>query len=451
MPDYPDATNRPEDLEGNGLIDAGGTPLSELLQDIDALVDRFVAGGDGTKEVDERFARFVRSAVGYCESVRGKDPESAFNDVRYVLTLCQKVAAKGGMRDASRIAYARALRSSGAIASDLYRRYSDISYHVSAIEWELEALGIIVQLEGKARGDWGLWANTLNSISVSSFRLRNYSVALPLADLAARFAEKLGNDEQELRARVLRCKAASYLAYAEDYEARLTAYVHPFEHADVPGDIEGVRGGVLEVVERASMGACEADRDRAWDAKITLAQGHRLFGNYDAAAKVLEEVIRECEDKIGDKAIHLDALPAPEDLIRIRTELKTLGRALYQLALVEEGLDSFQAAYEHARTATAYRFLIEGLDHIDVRKSYDLMKRLESCEGVHPDLDMEDYPYAIQLAQVEEHFVQGGRGLRPIEVADRIVRGDRIPVYQVFGLASEEELEGLLGRLGLSS
>ena len=451
MPDNPNDLNQPEDHESNDLLNAGGTPLTELLTDVDALIDRFLTSGDEARKVDEGFARFIGAAVGYCESIRGKDSESAFNDAKYALMLCQKFAAKGGMRDNSKIAYARALRSTGAIASDLYRRYSDISYHVSAVEWELEALGIIVQLEDRTKGDKGLWANTLNSVSVSSYRLRNYSVALPLADLASQFAERLGDENKELKARVFRCRAASYLAYAEDYAAGLTAYVHPYKSERVPVDAADVKGNALKVVEQASLGACEADKERVWDSKVTLAQKYYLSGEDDAAVRVLKEVIKECEDRVEEKSIRLVAPPRPEELVRIRTELKTLGRSLYQLALVEESQENIQDAFEHARTATVYRFLIEGLDHIDVRKSYGLLKRLELCEGFSVGADAADYPYAGQIEQVEEHFAQGGRGLRPVEIADRIVRGDRVPVYQVLGLANENEFKGLMSRLGLSS
>ncbi len=449
MPDV--KVGKPDDFEGNELLDAGKTPLTELLEEIDALVDGYLSDGKSAGEVDEGFARFIRAAVGHCESIRGKDPESAFNDARFVLALCQKFAEKGGMRDSSRIAYARALRSSGAIASDLYRRYSDIAYHVSAIEWELEALGIIVQLEDGTKCDKGLWANTLNSVSVSSFRLRNYSVALPLADLAARFAGELGDKNKALKARVLRCRAASYLAYAEDYEARLTAYVHPFEDASIPRDVGEVMSNALEVAGQSSADACETDKGRTWDAKITLAQKHHLSGEDDKAVEVLAKVIQECNKKVKEKSISLEAPPTPDELNKVRAELKTLGRALHQMALVEERQKKVQDAFGHARTATAYRFLIEGLNHVDVRKSYVLMKRLESCEGMPADLTMAGYPYEEQITQVEKHFVQGGRGLGPVEIADRIVRGDRVPVYQVLGLENEEEFEGLMSRLGLSS
>lgn len=318
------------------------------------------------------FAELASAMLDANEGTRGGGSEHAFARAQALVEYTGRLydclrGPEVGPRDMALLArvYARALLRCGAIGSDVYRHLSKIGYHHDAFAMERKGVDILLDLH--PTDSPVLLADSLNSIAVSSYRLKGYEYSLQfhaLACCALDLAKKEGASTKA-RGKLLRNWAATLLGCVTDMDDDVAQRLAGTQI--LPSDCDELLKEAIALCD----GAVAADGTRAWDAMISKAECYDRLGGMDNLQKALSEYSRVW-DEIQEKH-------ATESLSAARCRFqwsKTLLR-LYENSGDRADLD---AALAHAREALVIRFRA-GEFKTDTAKSY---AQVWAIEGMYP-------------------------------------------------------------------
>ena len=397
-----------------------------------------------------------------------------------------------GLWESCELDYADALRRYGAIASDLYRKTSDITYHIKALECEIEAARIVmahVEREIESDGDpslidllktpsMGYVADVFNALAVSSYRLKRYDIALPLSRIAVDMLD--------------RARWRLSLTTAGRVERNYGVICYSFAHDYYSGGVYRAKGnpenrcGQQGLIRNEGLEAAEARYGRrklaGWQDVISYAECKAELGRYEEARKDLECIRDEILIKQQGNSSYMGRCAAV--LARVYFALAQDNRAAADPSGTSEKkdallLDALRCAVESFEITIRF----DGPSHLDVKKRFALIVQivgaLTACEGMqddahlvafsdlfgekYPELDENDDIFqqitARQLCSIgEKDRLLAGQLLdllyqnrfaltssdSPTQIANRIVRGEDVPIEEMLGLGGCPKIRGIL-------
>lgn len=329
-------------------------------------------GGRATDGVLREFDELLLSLLQWNGLQReGADSKGVLDRAKAIAEAYAELAEDATPRLAATLTqhYVRSLIQSGAIASDEYRATSDLAYHLEGFASERRALSTLLgQRDTTSRV---LLADVLNSVAVSTYRLRDYRRAYRFHALAIDVADSCGDGQEKLAARCRRTCLATLVSACKD-----------------EGGLEGMGMDAGQACRLADEAAA-LDAGGAWQAAISKAELLQYCGRVEEA---MEELSALCAE--------MDAKGVRSGAVFSRRE-----QALARCFLEEGSGRDVAAALAHARAAFADRLgQPAGRHGIDAGKSCDLLvaaKEAARAAGIRVDKGPEDEGEALEDAYEE--------------------------------------------------
>lgn len=131
----------------------------------------------------------IQAHIRITSSIR---PSPAISKMRDLMNMWEKLLSNPDIaEDISEVVinrYVRSLLTAGRIYSDQYRATSDIAYHLHAMQYEIEAMRAAVYGLPDTKQYRTTRVKTLINCAISAYRIKLYSIAIPLADIAYIYA-----------------------------------------------------------------------------------------------------------------------------------------------------------------------------------------------------------------------------------------------------------------------
>lgn len=426
-------------------------------------------GWDGLLDQLEAIADIVDSERA---ALRGASPQDSLDYAnlsiqirdQYMPTVLDNLALWSdrwsGRKQRWTVAAAHAKREAGAILSDFYRSQSSITYHVQALELEIQALR---QAVGVSKGDVNKLsvdrvsgsevASCLNAVGMSVYRLEGYDVCIPLIDMAWHMCGARGSVVEDVcRGRVRNNRNAMRYSYAVDCLGRGISYVG--ERAVKLTKVgKAVCGRLLGEAVESYRGVVDGERAKGECSFLiwgNYAESLLLADDCDEALVVADELLREIGVRGGGKGSTARALT-----VRARIELR-----MAELS-EDEAMTTLKRALGDAEEALMLKREESGGLHLDVAKIGELVDRIKAAMSTcGPEAGADGVKLRGAAArdgkrgetlvdgddvQAEEH---GERSAPPAvsmkrfpsarEMASRIVRGDPVDMAHLFALDRDE-------------
>lgn len=273
-----------------------------------------LAPSDCSAKSREEFGRLLERYMEWNDSSRGVDPHESIDRAQEAADVAKGVLAAPGMRPGVTgygeltTLYARALLRRGAISTDVYLHTGHVEKHHDGFRSERSAVHVLLDLPEDYR-DWR-FADAINSLAVSSYRLHGYEFSRRLYALSYGAWARYASDRRAQLDKIIRNWAAGLYACSKDLLPEDDS-VSPFRPGDgaptwMTWDPADLLDWAIDLCE-ASLRVNEHDGrgGREWPTRMTEAECELLGGNPSGALGILDDVwelIREAGQ--GGNAAH---------------------------------------------------------------------------------------------------------------------------------------------------
>ena len=479
-------------LAASCLATIEGTDLGLVDNGDDSTVTALFDRAEGILKVERLDTEAKRSAaedlLGHLDQLtwllseksqdqRKADAEAALGTAQLVVELRNSIRARVYPRlkpllaerghDAGReskclLDYANALRREGAIRSDLYRNFADISQHATALRLEVEGLRTVLRVVGNEHEGY-TWeslvvgdratdvADALNAVGTSCYRIKRYDVAIPLLTVARTMTAAKGSKVVRATAdRIANNYGAARYGFVRDCDGQGVSYPDAGWLLFDAGS--GVRRGWGRAISATGAGRLLRDEMLAeavdaygasvkkmresgsyrWEPMGNYAECLAARGDLDGAREVADDLVRDVRLKKDGSNDLARAL-----VVRARVLLGLAKRA--RDAEADDDAAEADALLAAARAdvmrSRELKVKEKGPFHVDVVKADGLLGEIDGLmgttvgEGQAPGERLRARPHVIPSAQA---------------VTNGIVRGEDLGAWDVLGM-SEEDFERRFG------
>lgn len=480
--------------------DPSDQALRELFDSAADVIGRYSRDSDKAGPIDKAID-LLGSVVGLIgsrrDSLREIDTSSALESAVLCADLCHGLATicgrvhEGGLCSAkryndARLAEAEAQRSLGAIYSDQFRNRSDITLHLDALGMEIRALQTVFQIEKGtydvvAKGkNANVAAGCINSVATSSYRIKRYDIGLCLSKIAKAMRDAPGSKVSDgIASYIANNYGSTRLSYVTDVLSEGMSYASPGDISlteDGAKNKEEALDGALRAYREVINASHRAGRTPDWNkianyAECCLLKGQSVknkgqiddeqggsTAGWQATAmatcdglKAVIEVAGQGKSRYMARCLLVRARVALDIArcgFKVEGGTSAIAGEIGELLEVKESPEAtpedirsrFESAREDAVESLCLSVDLKGPSHVDVRKAEELIREIDDAvaESRLLDDDVKDSIKRVDLDKQNVALQSVSRALRPEELVMRIVRGDRVDLWDLFGLSEEE-------------
>ena len=314
-------------------------------------------------------------------------------------------------------------------------------------------------------------AACINAIATSTYRIKRYDLALPLLKIAKAMLDEPGSKVKGLAAGfVANNYGSSRYSYVLDSLSEGVAYIHADDIALTSHGEEDRDAALLEAMrayEEQINNAHARSEGPKWDAVANYAEccllkgwladalstcdgleaeiAHQGQGSSDYMARCLLVRARVKYAIAQERLVVTGGISAVNERI---TDMPQGARKKHRASAgaVER---MFREARKDAVDSLALKADLKGVLHVDVRKANELIGQIDASVDKSNDISIEQKNAIKNTEQdkLESKLRKVSRSLRPVELVMRISRGDKVDLWDMFGLEEDvfnERFDGAL-------
>lgn len=414
----------------------------------------------------------IQAHIRITSSIR---PSPAISKMRDLMNMWEKLLSNPDIaEDISEVVinrYVRSLLTAGRIYSDQYRATSDIAYHLHAMQYEIEAMRAAVYGLPDTKQYRTTRVKTLINCAISAYRIKLYSIAIPLADIAYIYAsnKKRGGDIDSAQYRtILRNRAII------SYSAGVDKYISSMPDLSDTARVDQYFSIAIEQAEESK----NLFENETWNSNICIASCKLQQTKYTVSTQkqtiLLNEAIQSLENILQEIAlkVNYDEIPYSAQATKLYECERYLAEAYSQKDLIEDSdVKSHQqllcTALLHAEHAFLHASRFQDWYSLDVQKSYQQYARLKQrFDRMQPDqatqtnanhqlsdlniseeeskifdkvYDQENIDASAQFDKQLEQFEQfksshnDWTSMNPVKLVNNIVRHEPVTLDDYFG------------------